>query len=523
MALSITDSNPPDADAWAGLFRISRSGYATAMLNTTLSREELVNLGDITLGRGTIVHGRVVDTEGRGVGGATVCLADSLPDNHIDELSGPFEDPTDLTICDTDGNFRVEVAPGRKLRFWAKHTRTRFGSTEPLSFPAERDSFGVEIVVETWRVTDRVLGRVVGPTGKPVSGARVRCEHRITPNREVDITVEVCAGKDGHFGFVVQTEGPYRITASAPDGSLGDAGIDGVVPRNGPVLVQLTSKRFMHVSLQDQEDEPIERFGWRLVDPEGRTRTRSEVQEHPGGEARLALPSRPFRITVVAPGFAAATLGPFDPSNPPTDGLVFTLSTAPVLSGIALHANAPVVGANAVLLSAAKGRQTVNGFPTLVETVDEGRCITDGAGHFEFALPGAGRYYVRVTADGYAPLLLGPFECNPFHLLGPLRATMVRGGAIEGRVLTNFPRNAVGRIVGVNCGDGAPRTQRTGVNGRFRFEGLPPGLWQVALRDEEIDPLATVIHYLEGEPAAFTRTCTVTTGQTTNYIIEAFR
>ncbi|MEE9393539.1 MAG: sigma-70 family RNA polymerase sigma factor [Planctomycetota bacterium] len=523
VTLSLIDAKFPDVDTWGEEFRVSRSGYATTLIRATLRRGELVNLGEVTLVHSTLVHGRVVDREGRGLGGAVVSLAlalaldESLPAHHIDELFGPLGDDgtVDRMVCDSGGNFRAEVAPCRKLRFWAKHPKTRFGWTEALTFAADRDSFGLEITLEPWRVTDRILGRVLDPTGEPVALARVRCE----PSTNSNWTEETQVGADGRFEFAVQTAGPYRITAWAQGGSLGDLSIENVRPENGPILVRLAAKRFMNISLRDQQGQAIERFAWRLMNPEGRTETRSDLQEHAGGEARLALPSRVFRITVLAPGFAAATLGPFHPAAPPADDLVFTLSTAPALSGVVSHLNAPVAGVDVVLLRAAKGRQTINGFPTLVEAEDEGRCVTGVEGQFAFAVPDVGRYYVRVAARGFASRLLGPLELAPFRHSPPLHTTLVRGGAIKGQIIANSPISVVGRIVGINCGDGRPQTLRTDANGRFRFVGLAPGPWQVVLRDVEVDPLTTITQHLWGEPMRISRTCTVSDGKTTFHII----
>jgi hypothetical protein len=43
-----------------------------------------------------------------------------------------------------------------------------------------------------------------------------------------------------------------------------------------------------------------------------------------------------------------------------------------------------------------------------------------------------------------------------------------------------------GTVVGINRGDGHPKTLRVGPDGEFRFTRLTPGLWQVEKRDEEI-------------------------------------
>ena len=55
-------------------------------------------------------------------------------------------------------------------------------------------------------------------------------------------------------------------------------------------------------------------------------------------------------------------------------------------------------------------------------------------------------------------------------------------------MLTAPGTEPAGTIVGINRGDAHAVTQRVGTDGRFRFERLIPGDWQVRIVEKEIDP-----------------------------------
>ena len=59
-------------------------------------------------------------------------------------------------------------------------------------------------------------------------------------------------------------------------------------------------------------------------------------------------------------------------------------------------------------------------------------------------------------------------------------------------MIVDAGENPAGRIVGLNHGDGEPRTVRTDAEGRFRVEHLASGDWQVLPAQEEVDPTRSV-------------------------------
>lgn len=94
---------------------------------------------------------------------------------------------------------------------------------------------------------------------------------------------------------------------------------------------------------------------------------------------------------------------------------------------------------------------------------------------------------------------------------------LTAGGAIEGRVLPDG-RDGEGTVVGVNRGDGEPRT-RAGPGGAFRFEGLAPGNWQVQRCERELDPHSRqTTRSSQDKPTEWP--CTVHVGRVTRFDLD---
>jgi hypothetical protein len=88
------------------------------------------------------------------------------------------------------------------------------------------------------------------------------------------------------------------------------------------------------------------------------------------------------------------------------------------------------------------------------------------------------------------------------------------GGAIEGRARAKDGTPVVGAIIGITCGDGHPRTMRSGLDGVFRFEGLSEGSWLVLERDEEFRTDVTTTSSNSDE-SHIEWSCEVVAGRTT--------
>ena len=146
---------------------------------------------------------------------------------------------------------------------------------------------------------------------------------------------------------------------------------------------------------------------------------------------------------------------------------------------------------------------------------------TDERGEFSLTLREGGRFYLRAEAAGFAPGEAGPFELDPTAGAEDLEVLVGRGGSIEGRVVVHAGEEPAGIIVGLSRGDTFGVTQRTDANGRFRFDGLTPGPWQVEWRQDEIRTGSTTSYSksVEEKPAS-SWTCRVREGETTFHTLD---
>ena len=116
--------------------------------------------------------------------------------------------------------------------------------------------------------------------------------------------------------------------------------------------------------------------------------------------------------------------------------------------------------------------------------------VTGAEGAFVATLRTAGEFVVRVEHAGFAPAEIGPFAIDPERGLDGIEAVLDQGGSIAGEV-RSAAGPVAGAIVGVSRGDGHAVTQRSGVDGAFRFDRLMPGPWTVQLVEEDIAPMST--------------------------------
>jgi hypothetical protein len=103
-----------------------------------------------------------------------------------------------------------------------------------------------------------------------------------------------------------------------------------------------------------------------------------------------------------------------------------------------------------------------------------------------------------------------------------LRIDLVRGGTVEGKVLTAPGREPAGVVVGLDRHDGKPRTQRVGPDGTFRFEHLSPGKYLVERVEEELHPgnLSTSWSSGGSTRTEYRTNCSAEDGGTTRFDVD---
>jgi hypothetical protein len=178
------------------------------------------------------------------------------------------------------------------------------------------------------------------------------------------------------------------------------------------------------------------------------------------------------------------------------------------------------VSAHAVI---GAGRSLVhNGFATRWQPSATASTRTDANGAYTLTLREPGAYVVRVTAADHAPLEIGPFTYDTAAGRSGVDARLTQGGSIQGVVRVDAGRSPAGMIVGISRGDGHAVSQRVGPDGRFRFDRLMPGEWEVRRLDEDITAGASSSISTGGEFVA-KWSCSVRDGEITHFDLGARR
>ena len=147
------------------------------------------------------------------------------------------------------------------------------------------------------------------------------------------------------------------------------------------------------------------------------------------------------------------------------------------------------------------------------------RAVSDAQGRFAIATSGFQRHALRVEADGFAPAIVW----GVMNRTQDLVVDLTTGGAIEGDVRSRDGRDPCGILLGATCGDEHIVYTRTDEHGRYRFERLTPGPWQVRVLVREATPDDSEYgETVVGRAGtSFEADCEVQQGSTTRFDIDA--
>jgi RNA polymerase sigma-70 factor (ECF subfamily) len=536
-----SSDGPSDLSSeWTVQLLARRIGCATRLVRAVAAAGRTTDLGDVLLGPGARIEGRVVDEHGVAVAGAEVGLATAEPfagereeqDGHDSLDRASFDeglarrhgargfDRTRQEQSDAGGAYVLDgVEPGR-WRVWAHAKEMRYGWTEPLVVVAGASLSRIDVRLPALLATDRITGIVLDPAGKPLPSARVTSAYQLE-NESGSSTEDV--GPDGRFELVLYREAIHSFIASDPEHRYADAIATDVAPGVRDLELRLGEKRVFEVSARDRDGRPVESCRFELhVRVAGAASTDRTVERKAPGLYALALPARPFRLLVEADGYLPVR---FEELRPESVGarLEVVLDTAPRIRGRVLAQRKPVANARVSLHRPVGEEKYVrNGFECVYEFDPVSEAASDADGRFELTCKSTERVWLRATSPGWVVGELGPLD--PLDSLDEreLRVELTLGGAIEGRVLLPDGADGAGIVVGINHGDGHARTLRAGLDGRFRFDHLAPGAWQVLRCQSELDPNTTTI-MTSDERSEIEWSCTVEAGRTTHHDLDLSR
>ncbi len=194
------------ADAPLGL-DLSATGHAPALVEPlTLSVAEPRDLGDLVLGAGLALEGRVFDAiTGAAIVGARLVLTDLTTEHR---RGGPSESLAE-THSDDDGHYRFEHLAMRQYGVDAAsdgYAPVTSVTTFVLTGPTR--SVTQDFALEP--TTSSLAGHVVGPSNGPVPGARLRLS-RAPRRRNTFFLEHIETDKTGGFLFPALPEGRFDL------------------------------------------------------------------------------------------------------------------------------------------------------------------------------------------------------------------------------------------------------------------------------------------------------------------------
>lgn len=342
------------------------------------------------------------------------------------------------------------------------------------------------------RSVARVRGRVVGPGDRPVAGATVELEtdepFDDTMFEQVGIALpRTTTGADGRFELSgALLDGKLRLVARAE--GLGAARSAEIEVRAGDLVegveLQLAATGALRGTIvgpdgrtvagaefryADLRDDPHDPLGYRLVlanwepaDPEGRFTIEN---------------LRPGRwvVEVRAPGCRSRKSAEIlVESDRTADAGTLTLARGHRIEGVVVAEDGrPVRGAHLEAKPLPPLAPGASPPPGPLETADD-------EGRFAFEELEARDYELHAQARGFAPAVLGPAAADG----PPVRIVLAAGLAIEGVVIGPDGRPAKDIWVTLT-GSVATQGEWTDRRGRFRFDDLPAGEYEIGINHWE--------------------------------------
>ncbi|MBL8694930.1 MAG: sigma-70 family RNA polymerase sigma factor [Planctomycetes bacterium] len=469
-------------------FAASGRGIAFLTFSAAVTKGRVTQVGDVVLRPGGSVAGRVVDASGEPIAGAVISAHGAdLPSREAVELIEQVSVfPTEPTArSGNDGAFVLTgLAPGIQ-RIFATYPMHLPAVSGPLEVRERQEAYGLELRLE--RIAPERFLRVRALDGSDTPLAHAKLYYRGTVRAS---SRSGTANFDGQGRFQMLARRGERFEVSLRDehgsGTLAMAG--DVDPADGEVILRQGDVKTISLIARGTEAKPIlGTFSVHLLrEPGGELLGVLRVTPKPDGKVQIPLPPSAFVLRVIAADYKLAKLGPFAPSSCPP-ALEVQLQAAPTLRGQVTYQGKPAPGAAVAIYPEAKGKTTHNGFPVRAEPQLAERTATDANGEYKLPIRITDRYFVRAwTSEGAAES--GPIALDESSEPPPLDLQMRRGGTLVGKVIPPRGRSAAGVIVGISRGDGFPKSQRTGEDGTYRFDGLMPGRWLVkALSEELID------------------------------------
>lgn len=445
-----------------------RAGYAAADVpGVQVPSERPVR---IVLQPTAAVEGRVVDPDGRPIAGATVvAFASDRMRMRVRVAAAPGPGPA---TTDDSGLFRVEGMEPGTIEIRAMAAGFQAAWLKNLELRPGQDLRGVEVVLAPGAVVE---GRVLSPSGRPVSGAQVTLAEMESRGGVFDPVGAISDG-DGRYRLEGVGPGPRAVQAEHPDYRRAVRELE---VRLGENTLDLTLEGGAEVRgrVVDEAGAPVANA--RVMLRQGfRSWELPSTGSGPDGSFTLtSVPEGTYAILAQKEGFAMDREGQeLVVAGGSVGGVEVRLSRGGAVVG-------QLLGLEFTELSQVQVR--VYGAPA------EGIVAPDGSYRVDHVAPGTWRVVASLPdgsrqAEGEVALEPGAAEAR-------LDLAFEEGHTLTGRVLRDG-RALTGAGVSLSSPQSSSRFVSTDHEGRFRFADLPAGEYQLMVlvgpgEPQHVEPL----------------------------------
>ncbi|MCC7015243.1 MAG: sigma-70 family RNA polymerase sigma factor [Planctomycetes bacterium] len=501
-------------------FVLRGTGWATQHSSGTATAGEVLQLGTLVLAPGGDVTGRVLDSQGRAIEGAAVGL-DDFDGPESERVSSSLRHASafapDAVRSAADGQFVVRGVPTGLRRLVATHDEFHETASAPFEVRAGMESRGVELRMGALDDSESISGVVLAPDGAPLPFASVRYTYSSWTGSGMGSSNTDARGR---FRITPKRDAEFELCASDGSGKFGPVELRGVELGTHGLELRLTEPARLELRVRARDGRAIERFSATASDPEhGSFGGMVGEGPHEQGRATLAPTLAHYVVEVRAPGYALATVGPFE--TPPQAAVEVVLEPMPGLRGRVLFEGRGLAQVELELYARGADRYLVNGFETRFDPDLLERATSDDDGAFAFTARADGDLVVLATHDGLALAELDVDDFRAAQGRDSLELQMTRGGTLEVELRAARGVDAAGTLVGFSRGDGQAFTRRVAGAGLITVPQLTPGAWEVRVVDHEISPnsRSTAAMPQRGDRAA-PWNCNVADGLATHHVID---
>ncbi|MEQ1632579.1 MAG: sigma-70 family RNA polymerase sigma factor [Planctomycetota bacterium] len=472
---------PARGEPWRLSFSASAKGFLPATREAFVADGDDNHLGEVRLQRASTLRGRVLTRDGSLISGAQVgVFGTPLPLHYLERDAGEIDLRSAIATAETAmlfsrGSYELTPAPRGPVMLVAIADGYRSAPCFVHVLGAEQDVPDI-VLDEAPSVGPAVRLRVqvVDPDGAPVARAFVRRQHQNgSASSATDENGMVQFGVSIRNG--IADRAPSTLVACDLAGRLQPAIVKDVVADGELVTITLAKGRSVDVVVR--------------APASATSALRAEWVAEDSDVGSMGLPSDGNRFRFVPPPFAARLRvlqercvpfesQPFASTEWP-ERLEIELAERTALLGSVTANGIAVEGAHVLALS--RGKQVLRSGYRTGEWNATGTFDSRSGANGEFAIVGETKGEIRLLVQkaGFAPTVTDPIDFDPAVALRVPPIELGLGGSIRGRLRSTNGIAVARAVVAINHELFGPRTVLTDRNGRFAFEHVSAGGYEV--------------------------------------------